>query len=351
MQNNHQQRTRFIEALYEKADYYFAARPWSKYASPFYWIKTLVFIFLYVAAYYYFLFESTGFTGLVWAAVVLGLCHVLIPVNIAHDAIHNSLSRHTWINRLGCYGLEITGANSYMYGKKHLEAHFNKENGHKVNSIELQGLLLRKKEKTATVNLPYVYYLFYSQYMIFIRDFLLFFQSPHKIPMKEWLKLYLSKIAYTAAFLVLPFMLIPVRWWQVLIALLLMYLIVTVLLVVILLMPTEKMQHSKMNDQNSYNEKWVMEILKHNVDFTPGSLMLNYLVGGANLNVVHYFFPSVNHIHYNRLAVFVEETASEYRLPYRKQSVKDVLAIHLRYLKNIDQTGAELPATTNNTLQ
>jgi linoleoyl-CoA desaturase len=349
MQANNK-RSNFIEALNEKANSYFKTRLFGQYASPAGLAKSMAYVLLFFAAYYYFIFFITGFHELLWVAVLLGISHVLIPVNISHDAIHNSVSNRGWINTLGRFGLELTGANSYMYSKKHLEAHYNKENGNKASSIESQGLLLKKKVKAGKVNLPYIFYAVYAQYMIFIRDFVLFYQSPEKIPANEFAKLYFSKIIYATAFLVLPFILIPLPWWQVLTSIMLMYLIITSLLVIILLMPTDKMENNKMVDGNSYNEKWVIEILEHNVDFSPGSHLLNYVAGGANLNVVHYFFPSVNHIHYTRLAALIEETAKEFGLLYRKQNVKDVLAIHFNYLKNIQHSDSDVSVNANKNL-
>ena len=70
---------------------------------------------------------------------------------------------------------------------------------------------------------------------------------------------------------------------------------VTAMLVVILLMPTEKMENSMLDEANVFNQKWAAEILAHNVDFSPRNVLLNNIVGGVNLNVVHYFFPDVHH--------------------------------------------------------
>ena len=179
--------------------------------------------------------------------------------------------------------------------------------------------------------------------MIFVRDFFLFNETAEKIPAIEIAKLWLSKILYATAFLVLPFVLIPLLWWQILLSILLMYFIITVLLVVILLMPTEKMETNKLTG-NQNNDQWLIEIMAHNVDFSPKSRLLNYIVGGANLNVVHYLFPTVNHIHYNTLAGLIEEAANEFGVLYRKQEVKDVLGIHFNYLKNIQHTNTEVPA-------
>ena len=116
-----------------------------------------------------------------------------------------------------------------------------------------------------------------------------------------------------------------------------MYIIVTVVAVIILLMPTEKMENTRVTDNLTDNDRWLIEILEHIVDFSPQSTPLNLIAGGANLNAVHYLFPSVNHVHYNALAELVQETAMEHGVTYRKQVVQDVFGIHFNYLKNIQK--------------
>jgi len=204
-------------------------------------------------------------------------------------------------------------------------------------AIESQGLLLQKQSREKKTNLSFAFYFFYAQYMIFIRDFVLYFSSEN-IPLREYVKLFAFKTVYGVAFLVFPFVFGNVPWWQVCIALLFMYLVVTASLVIILLMPTEKMDQARINENNSHNDKWLIGILEHNVDFSPKNVMLNLVAGGANLNVVHYLFPSVSHVHYNKLASIVEKTAHDHGLHYRKQEVGDVFGIHFNYLKNIQNS-------------
>ncbi|MBL7697000.1 MAG: fatty acid desaturase [Chitinophagaceae bacterium] len=289
---------------------------------------------MYVGCYTLFVFFTRSYSELMLLAVVLGVCHVFLPVNISHDAIHGAVSSKNWLNDVCSYGLDITGSNSFMYKLKHLEAHYNKENGSKTTAIESQGLLLQTRHARGSRNVHVVFYALYSQYMIFVRDFLLFLRLRKQVPGREWIKLVFFKLLYCTAFIVLPFMFVKLPWWQVLTALLLMYLVVTIVLVIILLMPTDRMEHSRASG-NHANEKWIVEILEHNVDFSPESAALNLLAGGANLNVVHYLFPTVNHVHYNKLASIIERTAPEFGLQYRKQLVRDVFGIHFRYLKNI----------------
>jgi linoleoyl-CoA desaturase len=337
----------FVDTLYCRAEAYFTTQRNLRFATPLSLLKSGLFILLYAASYACFLFINHQFSTLLGWAALLGLCHVLIPVNIAHDAIHASLSSRQWVNKLALYGMEITGANAYMYRRKHLEAHSNKEQGNKVNTIEAQGLLLQTGKNGKTVNLPYFFYLFYALYMIYVRDFQLFYSYAGYVPKAELRKLYVTKLVYAIAYLVLPFIFIDLPPWQILCALLLMYFIISILLVIILLMPTEKMEHSKLSVNNHYNDKWAMEILAHNVDFSPGNRLLNNVAGGANLNVVHYLFPTTHHVHYNKLADIVEETTKDFGLLYRKQNVKDVLSIHFKYIKNIQQKELPVSPTSN----
>jgi linoleoyl-CoA desaturase len=330
-------KTSFAESLFERADKYFHSQKAGKYANSIFYGKATLLLLAYVLSYVYFTFYARTFAELILMAFILGVCHVFIPVNISHDAIHGAISSRKWINHLFLFGFDITGSNSYMYSNKHLAAHFDKENGSKTMAIESQGLLLQKNVNEKKTNPSFAFYFFYAQYMIFVRDFVLYFGAEN-IPRKEYVKLFAFKTVYVIAFLVLPFVFGNVPWWQVCIALFFLYLVVTASLVIILLMPTEKMEQARINENNSHNDKWLIEVLEHNVDFSPKSVMLNLVAGGANLNVVHYLFPSVNHVHYNNLATIVEKTAHDHGLHYRKQEVRDVFGIHFNYLKNIQKT-------------
>lgn len=327
----------FSELVYGRADNYFHSRPAGRFATGIYFIKASLLLIAYATCYTWFIFYSDTFREILLPAVLLGMLHVLIPVNISHDAIHQSVSKTDWLNKLAAYGFEITGSSSYMYARKHLEAHRNKESGSKTLAIESQGLLLKSgKEKK---NLPVLFYLFYSQYMIYFRDYILF-SKERNIKSGQIIQLILFKCFYFFLFVVLPFLLIPLPWWQVVLALLLMYLIVTVFLVIILLMPTEKMENSRTTTNQTVNDRWLIEILEHNVDFSPKNRMINLLGGGANLNVVHYLFPSACHVHYNKLAEIISQTAAECGITYRSQVVSDVFAIHFNYLKNIQSSNS-----------
>jgi linoleoyl-CoA desaturase len=325
--------TNFATALTQRVDAYFQTHHLSVHGGWPMMLKSLLLLSVYIGTYTFWITSTQTTAGLFGNAVVLGICHVLLPVNIAHDAIHNAFSRYRWVNALASLSMNVVGGNAYLYGLKHMEAHRNKENGSRRQAIETQQLTIQ----SASGKLPAPAYLFYAFYMIYIRDFTLVWQAKKQLPGLEWLLFGGFKAAYFVAFWVLPFLYIPLPAWEIALALWSMYLVVTVLLVLILLMPTEALETSRTAAAADLNNAWFAEVLKHNVDFSPDSDWLTFLVGGSNLNVVHYLFPQISHRHYGALARIIRQTANAYQLPYRQERIGRVFSIHFRYLMSIEQ--------------
>src|SRR5688572_27640976 len=104
MQIQAQTNKTFSEDLYARAEQYFDEQKLGKYANGIFYAKASMLIITYLAAYFCFVFLATNFSERLFACLFLGICHVFIPVNLSHDAIHNSVSPRSWINRLFLYG-------------------------------------------------------------------------------------------------------------------------------------------------------------------------------------------------------------------------------------------------------
>ena len=297
-------------------------------------LKALIILVFYFWSYYQWILSSDSFWEMIGFATLLGIGHVLIPVNISHDAMHSAFSKYPILNYLAYMVMGLTGISPYMYKRIHLKAHSDKENGSRRKSIESQKLLMQHSNRK---NVPIVFYLLYAIYMVYIRDFFLFVNSEIKIPVSNWVLLALNKFIYFIAIWIVSFWLIELPAWQILIGILCIYLVVSLLAIVILLMPTEPMEVARITDNQQRNNAWVREIIKHNVDFSPESKFLNFICGGANMNVVHYLFPGVSHMYYTGIAKILKETAAEFEVVYQTQSVWNVFAIHFRYMLELDR--------------
>ena len=321
----------FASALFQRVEA-FLAQPGRKTKGQI-WLyeKALVILALYIWAYFQ-LLSSLTFSSFFGFAVLIGICHVLVPVNIVHDATHSVFSSTPGINRLGLLTMHLIGSNPFIYQEMHLKAHSDKESGSRRKAIETQQLLMKKNEKQS---LPVVFYLFYAFYMIFVRDFVLVIQEKRSMSFRKWFFLVLPKAIYFTAIWVLPFVFVPLPAWQIFLGIFSIYLVITVLLIIILLMPTDPIEVAKEGKDQQISNSWVKEVLSHNVDFSPESQVLNFIGGGANMNVVHYLFTNISHIHYVGISKILRETAAEYQIPYRQQSVWKVFGIHWRYMMEL----------------
>ena len=66
--------------------------------------------------------------------ILCGLSHVLIVMNIGHDAGHNALSQNTKVNHLACWAIEFTGLSHYMWKLNHNVIHHPYPNVRPVDS-------------------------------------------------------------------------------------------------------------------------------------------------------------------------------------------------------------------------
>ena len=87
---------------------------------------------------------------------------------------------------------------------------------------------------------------------------------------------------------------------------------------------------SKGNIKNT----WAIHQLKTTVNFACNNKLVNWFTGGLNHQVEHHVFPNISHIHYNKIAEIVKNTAKEFNLPYNEfKTTKDAIIAHFKYLR------------------
>lgn len=327
----------FITVLNYRVDDYFKSSNTTKFGNIELYFKGILFISLYVASFLCLLLVQVNEWVLWLLYMFMGLMHVLIALNIAHDGIHSSYSEKKWLNHLAFLSFNLVGGNSYIFRKRHLITHIETDDADKRSSINKQKFLMQYKQKDKAKNLPVIFYLFFSFYMLLIRDFILFKQEKSKIPTKEYLVLFCSKILYFGLIWILPFFIIGNPVWQIFVGLFLMNLVTTISYVVILIMPTEGIEQPKIGSFKDAANDWAVEVLRYNVDFSPHNRLINWVFGGANMNVIHYLFPDISHVHYVKLANLVKETVEETGLIYREDAFYKVFGMPFKYFQQLKE--------------
>ena len=81
---------------------------------------------------------------------------------------------------------------------------------------------------------------------------------------------------------------------------------------------------------------WAARQVQSSVDFARDSRLLNWYVGGLNLQIEHHLFPQISHPHYPALAPIVEATCREFGVRYTSHpTFGAAVAAHFRQLREL----------------
>ena len=137
--------------------------------------------------------------------------------------------------------------------------------------------------------------------------------------------------------LVLPIVILPFLWWQVIIGFVFMHVILSLLLSFILL-PShlfENTQFSSGDKKGVLNEDWALHQMNTTLDFASENSVINFIFGGFNTNVVHHLFPGICHYYYKPLTGIIKRKAAELNVTYNHTSLVGAIQSHFRVLRRL----------------
>jgi len=86
---------------------------------------------------------------------------------------------------------------------------------------------------------------------------------------------------------------------------------------------------------------WAIHQLYTTSNFAPKNKFVEFYTGGLNHQVEHHLFTQISHIHYDKIAKIVKETALEFKLPYNEYAtMREAIVEHYRQLKVLGQKPA-----------
>ena len=158
-----------------------------------------------------------------------------------------------------------------------------------------------------------------------------------KSPAFQWTTLIITKTIYFSIWLVLP-MILGITWWKVLLGFVVMhYTAGLILSIVFQLAHVVEDTVNPMPDENGEIENtWAIHQLFTTANFAPKNWIVNYYTGGLNHQIEHHIFPNISHIHYNKIAEIVKQTAAECNLPYHEfKTTREAIASHFKHLREL----------------
>jgi linoleoyl-CoA desaturase len=353
----------FLKSLRKNINQYFEDKKLSTYANTEMVIKATFLIGIWIGSYAALML----FHGPVWTMYLnwmfSGVTIAWVTINVGHDAIHGAFSGKDWVNRLLSHTFNFNGASAYMWSKMHNTAHHTFTNVHGYDEDVESVPLLRLSPSTKKMGVhkfqhfySFAFYCLATISWVFAKDYVKFFKNqvgnfggkPH--PKEEYFWLFFYKAINYTLFLVLPLIVLPYAWYQILTGFVLMHLVSGFYLaIVFMLAHIVEDTHFPIPQQNGTLENtWAVHQMYTTADFAERSLMASYLTGGLNLQVEHHLFPNICSIHYRNLAPIVQATAKEHGVPYISYpTFGEAVASHRRFLKKLGYEENPLPVNTN----
>ena len=96
------------------------------------------------------------------------------------------------------------------------------------------------------------------------------------------------------------------------------------------------------NDDLVLENNWAIHQLHTTTNFGNNSRWFSWFVGGLNFQIEHHLFPSICHVHYRKISGIVQQTASEFNIPYKNaSSFLRALKGHARLLRQLGRRPIE----------
>lgn len=328
---------------------YFEENNLSRHANGQMVLKTVILLTVYFGAYGLIISNSVGLWGMAFLCFVMGIGMAGIGFSVSHDALHGAYSSNKYVNQILGYTFDLMGANGYIWKITHNIIHHTYTNIYEHDEdlevaefIRLSPNAEHKPIHRIQHLLAFIAYGFATLFWVFIKDYKYFFQSslgPYENkshPASEWVTLIITKLIYYGYMLVLPYILLPITWWQLAIGFLILHFTAGIILGIIFQLAhvVEGTEHPTENEEGNIENTWMIHQLETTSDFAHDNKLLCWYIGGLNYQIEHHLFPRICSIHYPEISSIVRSVAEKHDIPYNYQeSLATAVKSHYYTLK------------------
>jgi linoleoyl-CoA desaturase len=324
----------FAKEMKGEVHNYFTENNISKHADGQMILKTIVLLSLYFGAYGLVLSGWFGLAGMALLCFCMGIGMAGIGFSVSHDALHGAYSSNKTVNKLLGYTFDLMGANGYIWKITHNIIHHTYTNIYEHDEdlevaefIRLSPNAEFKRVHRAQHILAFIAYGFATLFWVFVKDYKYFFQStlgPYENkshPASEWITLFITKVLYYGYMLVLPYILLPITWWQLGIGFLIIHFTAGVILGIIFQLAhvVEGPDHPTENEEGNIENAWIIHQMETTSNFAHKNKPLCWYIGGLNYQIEHHLFPKICSVHYPQISLIVQRVAKKYNVPYHYQ--------------------------------
>jgi linoleoyl-CoA desaturase len=347
-QGNHED---FYRTLKARVNAYLDTTGNSRYADRTVAAKGILFAGIAIAAYGLILSGRFQPWGMLALANVFGVAALLLSVSVGHDAAHDTLFRNQKLNGLvlfGCFAL--LGADPYLWRMRHVKSHhaFPNVNG---CDIDIDSNIFLRLSPNHRRRCYQRFQHLYAPLIFWLVDIhTVFIQDPHYLlkrslanlanirhPIGVYLSFVLCKAVFLSIVFVIPAIILPIPWWQVLVGALLMSFVASCVFVYMLIGThfAEETAFPEISPDGTIAHGWATHAMITALDWSPHSRLALFIAGGTNCHAAHHLFPNISHAHYIPITEIVIRTAQEYGIRYNVTTLPRMVVSHFRFLKRM----------------
>jgi linoleoyl-CoA desaturase len=354
---NKEDRPEFVEELRKRVNKHFKENNISKYANLKMKVKTTFMIGLYFIPLIVLLsgiVTNVWVMMLTWVLMSFGMSG--IGLSVMHDANHGAYSKNKKVNAALGFLANFLGAYHINWKIQHNVLHHSFTNIHEFDDDISKPIMRFTPDQPYKTR--YRFQAFYASffyglmtiYWMLSKDFEQIFRYEKKnllhgqglTKRQAIFQVAFNKIWYTTLTLVLPLILLPFAWWQIVLGFVLMHFLCGLTLAYIF-QPAHVLEETnfyKVDETGSVENSWAIHQLHTTSNFANNSTAFSWYVGGLNFQIEHHLFPNICHIHYKSISSIVKDTAREYGVPYHEhRTFFDALKSHFSLLNSLG-TGA-----------
>jgi linoleoyl-CoA desaturase len=337
--------TGFKHALETRVDEYFRRTGIAKTGNLGMFVKAALVLAWLAGSYYLLVFHVSSWPGGVLAGLSLALAMAAVGFNIQHDGNHGSFSSRPGVNRLAGFTLDLLGASSYLWIRKHNFAHHTYTN---IPDSD-DDLDLAPVGRLSSDTPPRFYHRYQQYYLWFFYALLLvqwhFYNDYNKLwrgkigqstfeQPRGWdlAALVAGKVIFLSLAFIIPFT--GHRWWVVVAFYLGVTMVVGLVISVVFQLAhlIEETEHPA--SSADIHAEWVIHQIRTTADFARENRLLTWYLGGLNFQVIHHLFPRICHVHYPQVARVVAQVCNQYQINYQAhRSVYSAILSHFRFLR------------------
>lgn len=351
---NESDQPEFYKELRKRVNHYFKENTISKHGNLTMQLKSVFMLALYFGPFILMLsglVTGTWTSMAMWALMGLGMSG--IGLSIMHDANHGAYSKNERVNRAMGFVLNFIGGYHVNWKIQHNVLHhsFTNIEGYDED-IDKQGIVrfsptqaLKPIFKFQILYAPLLYAILTLYWFVF-KDYEQLYRYNKQNLLKAQgvsfrgalLRIIFYKLIYLGFTIVLPILVTPLLWWQVIIGFILMQAICGLILALVFQSAhvIEETDFYTPDETGSVENNWAIHQMHTTSNFAVDNALLTWFIGGLNHQVEHHLFPTICHVHYPKIAKIVKATAAEFNVPYHEhKTFRAALVSHFRLLHHL----------------